>query len=84
MANVQRAEAPKLGLSITEWTAQTGIGKVLTYKLIKAGKIKTVKVGNKRIIPASEVERILTEGTEPSQLVPIPQIERARKRKAAA
>ena len=39
-----------------------GPGKSTIYRLMREGKIRTVKVGGSRLIPASEGERLLIEG----------------------
>jgi excisionase family DNA binding protein len=41
-----------------------GPSRSAIYKLIRKGKIRTVKIGGTRLIPASEGERLLTEGAE--------------------
>ena len=41
-----------------------GPGRSSIYKLIREGKIRTIKIGGTRLIPASEGERLLTEGAE--------------------
>ena len=39
-----------------------GICRATLYKAIKAGKIKTVKFGARRIVPESELQRVAQEG----------------------
>jgi excisionase family DNA binding protein len=39
-----------------------GVGKTKTYELIRAGKIRSFKIGSRRRIPADEVVRIQKEG----------------------
>jgi excisionase family DNA binding protein len=39
-----------------------GPSRSTLYKLIREGKIRTIKIGGTRLIPASEGERLITEG----------------------
>lgn len=39
-----------------------GICRATLYKAIKAGKVKSVKFGARRIIPESELQRVAQEG----------------------
>jgi excisionase family DNA binding protein len=39
-----------------------GICRATIYNLMKRGELKGVKVGGKRIFPASEIQRLLGEG----------------------
>jgi excisionase family DNA binding protein len=39
-----------------------GLGRSSLYNLIREGKIRTIKIGGTRLIPASEGERLLIEG----------------------
>jgi excisionase family DNA binding protein len=40
------------------------ISKAYVYQLAKKGKIKTVRVGKRILVSASEAERLLTEGVQ--------------------
>lgn len=46
----------KVGWRVSEWHEKVGISRAWTFRLIKAGRIKTVKLSNARIIvtPPSE------------------------------
>lgn len=50
------SENGKVGWRVREWYPEVGISRTGTWRLIKAGKIKTVKLGKVRIIvtPPSE------------------------------
>jgi excisionase family DNA binding protein len=39
-----------------------GLGRTKFYALVRQGKIRTVRIGGCRVVPASEVERLLREG----------------------
>lgn len=38
-----------------------GVGRVKLYELIGTGAIKSFKIGNKRLIPESELQRFIAE-----------------------
>lgn len=50
---------PRLAYSIEEAAVALGIGRTLLYKLIKAGEIRVVKVGDRTLLPVREVEAFL-------------------------
>ncbi len=43
--------------------ARLGICNASFYKMMKSGKIKTINIGDRRLISVSEVERLLNEGS---------------------
>ena len=43
----------KVGLSITETCEGLGVGRTTVYALIASGELESVKVGRRRLIPAS-------------------------------
>lgn len=50
---------PKAAYSIAELCQILGLGKTTVYSAIGAGLIKTLKVGRRTIVPATEVETFL-------------------------
>ena len=52
----------KRGLHVTEFGHRYGVSRSTTYKLMKSGKLRSVKIAGRRIIPDSEGERLLSEG----------------------
>ena len=46
----------KVYLSIREWVFLTGIGRSNTFLLIRDNLLTTVKIGKRRLIPASELK----------------------------
>jgi excisionase family DNA binding protein len=48
-----------LGLSVIGFATAMGVSRTFVYTLIASGAIKTIKLGDRRIIPASEVDRLL-------------------------
>jgi excisionase family DNA binding protein len=51
--------SPPLALRLRDFCAATGLGKTKTYELIAQGKLKSVKVGARRLIPYGEAERLI-------------------------
>ena len=50
----------KLGYQINEAVATTGYSRSRLYDLMKTGELKFVQNGARRIIPKSELERLLS------------------------
>jgi excisionase family DNA binding protein len=46
-------EVRKVGLSVDEAVESSGISRSVMFELIRAGEIVSVKVGRRRIIPAT-------------------------------
>lgn len=56
----------RLLYSIDEAVAQLGVGRTYLYQLIKHGKVRTVKLGRRTLVPHDELVRYvasLTRGT---------------------
>lgn len=53
------ASSDKLAYRIDEAVAATGIGRTSLYEMIKAGALKTRKIGRRTIIEREELERAL-------------------------
>lgn len=52
-------QAEPRGLSLTEFCARLGVSKNKVHLMISAGEVRSLKIGDRRIIPDSEVGRIL-------------------------
>ena len=37
-------------VSVSDWTAMTGIGKTKTFALLKEGRVRSIKLDRKRLI----------------------------------
>ena len=57
------AEAP-LAYRVAHFCRVVGIGRTKFYDLMARGKIRTVVVGGRRLIPAAEALRLVREGSE--------------------
>jgi excisionase family DNA binding protein len=51
-----------LAYRVSDFCEQIGVCKSTFWKLRAAGKIRTIKIGSRVLVPADEVERILKEG----------------------
>jgi excisionase family DNA binding protein len=49
---------PRLAYSLAESEALSGLSRSSLYRLIAAGKLKSVRHGRRRIIPRDELERL--------------------------
>ncbi len=65
-------------LTIHEAAAELRIHVETLRRWIRAGRLRAVKVGVKILVPRSEVERILSEGTAPITLAGGRTLERSR------
>lgn len=53
--------APDRLLSIDEAAATLGLGRTATYGELQAGRLRSVKVGRRRLIPAAAVAEFIAE-----------------------
>ena len=49
---------PKFGFSIAETEVASGLSRATLYRLVAAGKLRTVQHGRRRIVPADEIARL--------------------------
>ena len=57
----QQAHTP-LAYRVNDFCESIGLGKTKFYELLQAGKIKTITIGGRRLIPADEAQRVVREG----------------------
>ena len=50
-----------LANTISTSCRRLGIGRTLIYDLLKQGKLKSIKLGTRTLIPESELQRLITE-----------------------
>ena len=48
-------------LTINQVAAMLNLGRTKTYEIVRSGKIKSVKVGSRRLIPRQDVERFVED-----------------------
>jgi excisionase family DNA binding protein len=51
--------APETVLTIAEVAARLKISRGLVYRAIADGKMRSIRIGKRRLVPASEVQRII-------------------------
>lgn len=51
----------KVLYTVPEICEATGLGRSLVYELLAAGRIESVHVGRRRLVPAEAVERFVAE-----------------------
>jgi len=56
------APFPRFAYSLAESEALSGLSRSSLYRLIAAGKLKTVMQGRRRLVPAREIERLCGHG----------------------
>lgn len=54
---------PLLVLTLEEAAEVLHCGRSTMFEMVNAGKIRTVQVGRKRLVPVKEIERFLEENT---------------------
>lgn len=54
----------KLAYSLDEASHQLSISRRHLYDLLNEGKVRSSKLGARRVIPHSELERLLQEGAQ--------------------
>jgi hypothetical protein len=59
-----RPAAHRTGLTVKQFERASGLSHATVYRLIGAGKIKTVKVLGRRIIPDTTLDAVLDEGVQ--------------------
>ncbi|WP_395697895.1 helix-turn-helix domain-containing protein [Methylocella sp.] len=61
-ANAVASSAEKLAYHMKEFCAALGISPSTAWAQVAAGKIATIRVGRRVLVPAAELQRILKEG----------------------
>jgi|tagenome__1003787_1003787.scaffolds.fasta_scaffold20799830_1 predicted DNA-binding transcriptional regulator AlpA len=56
--HVAFAQQYQLGWRMNEFAAALGISLATVWRYVKDGKVKTVKIGNVKLIPRSEAQRL--------------------------
>lgn len=57
-----KVEEKRRGLSVKEASQRGGWSRAMTYRLIAAGKLKSVRVLGRRLITPEAVDALLDEG----------------------
>ncbi|MDI9848140.1 helix-turn-helix domain-containing protein [Rhodoblastus sp. 17X3] len=59
-----QSKTEKRAYRVTEACAAYGLSRSTIYKLMKAGKLKTVLVGGRRLIPVEAAEALIAGGAK--------------------
>ena len=54
-------ESEKLTISIKDCAKLLGIGRTAAYQAVQSGQIPSLKIGRRRLVPKSALERLLAE-----------------------
>ena len=54
-------ENTTLASTIPDTCSRLGIGRTLVYDLLKQGKLRSIKLGSRTLIPESELKRLIAE-----------------------
>lgn len=57
-----KVTGPPLALSIANAVRVSGLGRSTLYNLMNDGRLKSVKIGGRRLIPFAELERLVRDG----------------------
>lgn len=57
----EKDASPRRALRVNEFCESYGVSRSTAYRLITEGKLKTVKVGNCRLVPVDSAEALLEE-----------------------
>jgi excisionase family DNA binding protein len=57
-------EEKRRALSPREAERTLGISHATLYRIIKAGRLKTIKLGSRRLIPVDAIDALLNEGVQ--------------------
>jgi predicted DNA-binding transcriptional regulator AlpA len=58
----KQADAPQLAIRVPDFCKRIGLSRSTFWKYHKLGRIRTVSLGARVVVPADEVARILKEG----------------------
>jgi excisionase family DNA binding protein len=53
-----------LAYRVKAFCEAVGLGRTTLYKLMREGKVKTVVIGGRRLVPAEEAQRLVREGSK--------------------
>ena len=62
--NAQSNTVPRTAYSLDEAAQSLGLSRRTLYGLMDRGQLTTVKLGKRRLVPAAELERLVSTHTE--------------------
>jgi excisionase family DNA binding protein len=63
MQSSEISEAP-LAYRVAQFCKLIGLGKSAFYERVRDGRIRTIRIGGRRLVPAEEAQRLVREGCE--------------------
>ena len=66
--NAAVAPIKRRALRINDAAAALGVGRSTIYKLMSEGKLATVKVAGRRLVPCDNMEALLREGVPETEV----------------
>lgn len=63
-SQIEPTETHRLAFRVQPFCKSIGIGRTKFYELVRDGKIKTIVIGGRRLIPADEAQRLVREGCD--------------------
>jgi excisionase family DNA binding protein len=81
----EQGTAPPELLRIPDAARRLGIGRTQLYALVGSGEVRSLKLGGRRVIPATEVARLAESATNGAHMeTPRPKPGRRSRRRASA
>lgn len=59
--NTDKSGVPVRAYSVRDFCKAYGLGRSTTYEMIKAGRLKSIRIGGRRLIPAEAAEALIRE-----------------------
>lgn len=59
LTDEEHNDAPNIGLSVVEAAHWLGVSRRLTYQLIAKGRLRSVQLGRRRIVPLTAIRELL-------------------------
>lgn len=63
-----KATTEKRAFSVPKASAMLDISTASGWNAVWSGRIRSIRIGGRVLIPATEIERLLNEGTETSEV----------------
>ncbi len=67
MSGLQPNEPDRLSYSMSEAARAVGLSQATLFRLVKDGKLETVKIGSRTLVTRVELERLLAQGAQSSK-----------------
>jgi excisionase family DNA binding protein len=61
-SSMDSVEPDRLAFRVKPFCESIGISRTTFYELVRNGKIRTIVIGGRRLVPAAEAQRLVREG----------------------